>query len=53
MDRLVVMDKGAIVETGTHARAARAATASMPALWTRQSGGFLGLDDEAERDAAE
>src|SRR6266571_4413726 len=40
MDRLVVLDRGRIVEEGTHDRllAARGAYA---ALWRRQSGGFL------------
>jgi ATP-binding cassette subfamily B multidrug efflux pump len=40
MDRLIVLDRGRIVEEGTHERllAARGAYA---ALWRRQSGGFL------------
>src|SRR6266852_1896007 len=40
MDRLIVLDRGRIVEEGTHDRllAARGAYA---ALWRRQSGGFL------------
>ncbi|HTV67802.1 MAG TPA: ABC transporter ATP-binding protein [Rhizobiaceae bacterium] len=46
MDRLVVMDKGRIVEEGTHA--ALVAKGGLYAqLWARQSGGFL-LDSPAE-----
>jgi len=40
MDRLVIMDKGAIVETGTHGDLV--ANGGLYAdLWSRQSGGFL------------
>jgi ATP-binding cassette subfamily B multidrug efflux pump len=40
LDRLVVLDKGAIVEQGTHAKLA-AAGGLYAELWARQSGGFL------------
>ena len=43
MDRLVVMDKGRIVEEGTHAELV-AGGGIYAQLWQRQSGGFL-LDD--------
>lgn len=39
MDRLIVMDKGCIVETGSHA-ALLAANGTYARLWRRQSGGF-------------
>ncbi len=40
MDRLVVMDRGRIVEQGTHAELL-AAGGLYARLWARQSGGFL------------
>ncbi|MGF0538742.1 ABC transporter ATP-binding protein [Agrobacterium sp. ES01] len=52
MDRLVVLDKGRIIETGTHAELV--ANASVYAdLWNRQSGGFLADEADAETAAAE
>ena len=49
MDRLVVMDKGQIVEEGTHAELV-AANGLYAQLWRKQSGGFLG--EEADPAAA-
>ncbi|MEO0683186.1 MAG: ATP-binding cassette domain-containing protein, partial [Pseudomonadota bacterium] len=43
MDRIVVMDAGRIVEEGTHA-ALLAKGDAYADLWSRQSGGFLGLE---------
>ena len=43
MDRLVVLDKGRIVETGSHEELIRRG-GLYAALWSRQSGGFLDLD---------
>ncbi|MGI6245051.1 MAG: ABC transporter ATP-binding protein [Pseudochelatococcus sp.] len=43
MDRLVVMERGAIVETGTHDELVRRG-GIYAGLWRRQSGGFLGVD---------
>jgi ATP-binding cassette subfamily B multidrug efflux pump len=51
MDRLVVMDEGSVVETGSH-RELLARGGIYAGLWKRQSGGFLGHDAE-ERAAAE
>ncbi len=40
MDRLVVLDRGSIVEQGSHAELLRA-NGHYAALWQRQSGGFI------------
>ncbi|MEV5328980.1 ABC transporter ATP-binding protein [Nonomuraea sp. NPDC052634] len=45
MDRLVVLNKGAIVEQGTHAELLEA-DGAYARLWRHQSGGFL-VDDDA------
>jgi ATP-binding cassette subfamily B multidrug efflux pump len=47
MDRLVVLDKGRIVETGTHAQLVDSG-GIYSQLWARQSGGFLDLDEAEE-----
>jgi ATP-binding cassette subfamily B multidrug efflux pump len=47
MDRLVVLDKGRIVEQGTHAQLL-ATGGHYAQLWERQSGGFLDIKPEAE-----
>jgi len=44
MDRLIVLDHGRIVEQGTHAELLRA-NGHYAALWHRQSGGFIDVDD--------
>jgi len=45
MDRLIVMDQGRIVETGSHAELI-ALNGLYARLWSHQSGGFLIEDDE-------
>ncbi len=52
MDRLVVMDRGRVIEEGTHAELI-ARDGLYAQLWRRQSGGFL-TDDalDAESEAA-
>jgi ATP-binding cassette subfamily B multidrug efflux pump len=50
MDRLVVMDKGEIVETGTHAELI-ARGGLYARLWQRQTGGFVAAEDPAEDSA--
>jgi ATP-binding cassette subfamily B multidrug efflux pump len=47
MDRLVVMDRGRIVEEGTHAQLL-AADGLYRQLWERQSGGFLDAGDAGD-----
>ena len=45
MDRLVVIDKGRIVEQGDH-RSLLARGGLYARLWAHQSGGFLGEQDD-------
>ena len=47
MDRLVVMDRGRIVEVGDH-RSLLAAGGLYARLWAHQSGGFLGDEDDGD-----
>ena len=51
MDRLIVMDKGRIVEEGDH-RTLLARAGLYARLWAHQSGGFLGEDAEDDTNDA-
>ena len=44
MDRLLVMDEGRIIETGTHAELI-AANGLYARLWARQNGAFIDVDN--------
>jgi ATP-binding cassette subfamily B protein len=46
MDRIIVMDQGRIVEEGTHS-ALLARNGLYARYWNRQSGGFIGTEEEA------
>ena len=50
MDRIIVLDAGRIVEQGTHAELL-ALNGRYARFWARQSGGFLGVEDEEGEDA--
>ena len=47
MDRIIVMDRGRIVEQGSHAELLDLG-GLYARYWNRQSGGFIGTEDEAE-----
>ena len=47
MDRIVVLDEGRVAEVGRHDELLRAG-GLYARFWARQSGGFIGADDEAE-----
>jgi ATP-binding cassette, subfamily B, multidrug efflux pump len=52
MDQLVVLDKGKIIETGSHPQLV-ARGGIYADLWNRQSGGFLADEGDGQEDAAE
>ena len=47
LDRIIVLDDGRIVEQGTHEELL-SNSGTYARFWARQSGGFLGTDDNAE-----
>ena len=52
LDRIIVLEAGRIVEQGSHARLL-ALGGTYARYWNRQSGGFLGTDDDDTTEAAE
>ena len=52
LDRIVVLEQGRIVEQGSHADLL-ARDGTYARYWNRQSGGFLGTDDDDATEAAE
>jgi ABC-type multidrug transport system fused ATPase/permease subunit len=46
MDRIVVLEDGQVVEDGPHADLLRR-NGLYARFWARQSGGFIGLEEEA------
>jgi ATP-binding cassette subfamily B multidrug efflux pump len=52
LDRLIVLDEGRIEEEGSHS-ALLAAGGIYARLWRRQSGGFLGMEDDRKLEAAQ
>ena len=47
MDRIIVLDEGRVVEQGSH-NALLLQNGLYAKFWSRQSGGFIGLEDKAE-----
>ena len=50
LDRLIVVDEGRMVESGTH-QELLARNGIYAGLWQRQSGGFLGNDLDLDNNA--
>lgn len=46
MDRIVVMDKGRIVQIGTHAELLKSEQGVYAKLWAHQSGGYIGIPSD-------
>jgi ABC-type multidrug transport system fused ATPase/permease subunit len=50
MDRIVVLEDGAIIEDGTHAQLL-AAGGQYASLWNHQSGDFIAEDEVSDQDS--
>lgn len=48
MDRLIVLDRGKIVQSGTHEELLQDQNGLYARLWARQSGGFIAISEAAE-----
>ncbi len=53
MDRIIVVDKGKIVEEGSHANLLAREQSLYKKLWTLQAGGFLASEEEPEEEIEE
>lgn len=52
MDRLIVMDNGRIIEQGSHAELLKS-NGLYASLWSRQTSGFLGVEDDPSTDTVD
>jgi len=53
MDRIIVMDKGRIVEQGTHEQLLKRKTGAYAKLWAHQSGGYIAVPEPGEAESTE